>query len=170
MLTIQILNYLKFFGKATLSFLILINLFSNCDKPTNKFEKKDQIVHYLKNVKGIHSYNNSILFFITGVSTGCQPCEKELLELLETMINSMELAKYEKYVVLNDTQTILVNDYILSGKCKVLSDTQYNLQRHGIDLPYNFLVELDSKLNVVYWNWLTKDYFNELYKNYLGKD
>ncbi len=31
---------------------------------------------------------------------------------------------------------------------------EYDIQKRGIDMPYDLIIEIDSKREITYWNWL----------------
>jgi hypothetical protein len=70
-----------------------------------------------------------------------------------------------KYIIISDNNEDSYK-YIRSDNFTVLSDSKYALQRQGIDFPYNFIIELNNKYEIIYWEALVSGKFDEIYKNY----
>ena len=154
--------------KIVINATIIIFFLIGCSLPFKKFKKESEVVNYLADEKNLGIRKKTVVFFITGVSTGCRPCDEELITTLQSIIYSPKLTEHDKYIVTSSSKQYLFSEF-LTSECKVLTDTEYNLQRNGIDLPYNFILEFNKRKKIVYWNWLKNDFNKEVLKKYDGQ-
>jgi len=151
-----------------ISLIILISLCS-CNRSIEYVDlskdKQIQIFSYLKNEQSITFDEPSIVFVFNGSRTACTPCMEEFPNFLISLILLDNSLKLEKYLITSEKRKNTFTD-IFSLEMNFIFDTEYNLQKNGIDLSFNFIVEYDSKGELIYWNLLTVDTFEEILNRY----
>lgn len=146
-------------------FLIPAIIFPSCNSNSKKFIIEQQVKNYVENVRKIEAKSNLLFVFITGYSSGCRPCEDDTMTLIDSIFNLKSTSNFSKYIVISDKNEDSYK-YIPSDRVTVLKDRKYALQKHGVDLPFNFIIEFDNSYKTIYWEELIPDNFNKIYKNY----
>jgi len=66
---------------------------------------------------------------------------------------SRKLAGHYKCIVITDRR--LTESELYPGKdVDMIVKREYDIQKRGIDMPYDLIIEIDSKREITYWNWL----------------
>lgn len=148
--------------------IILAIIYPSCNFDSKKFIIEQQVKNYVENVRKIESQNNLLFIFITGYSSGCRPCEDDSMALIDSIFNLKSISNFSKYIVISDKNEDSYK-YIRSDAVTVLKDSKYDLQKHGIDFPFNFIIEFDKSFKTIYWEALIPDNFNKIYEIYKNK-
>ena len=152
-------------SKKIIVFLIMGFCMCSCNYYKKKaFNREVQVRNYLLHDHKIVINNPTICMFITGLSSGCQPCEEKQIQFLDTLLKIKNLQSYSKYAIFSD-KTIPSSKESQYPDFKILVDTELNLQKHGIDMPYNFIIEFDG-FNTLYWEWLTPNNYDLIFSHF----
>ena len=132
------------------------------DEKTKNFIKEKQVKNYVENVCKIESQSKILIIFITGITSECRPCEKGTIALIDSIYEFKNLSGFSKYIIISDNNK---DSYkcIKSDSFTVLPVSQYAIQKHGIDFPYNFVIEFDNKYKIIYWESLVSSKFKDIY-------
>ncbi|RPH30454.1 MAG: hypothetical protein EHM93_15835 [Bacteroidales bacterium] len=143
--------------------LLIIPIFCTCcSHKTKKFYREDQLKDFIKIDLEIQSPKNSIFIFLTGVTSGCHPCEDALLNQVDSICKFERLINYSKYIIFTEKNYRTLT-YPLQKNVNIIVQKEYQLQKHGVDMPYHLIIEFDKKGNIKYWNWLHSKTIDEIF-------
>ncbi len=149
-------------------FIFLILLVFTCFIGCNKtFERKEQVLNYLKEVHNITLDKEFNIVII--ISGHCGSCTEETFSLIRKFNEDARFTGHGKFIII-PKENFHIIEYLdnLKTDFHILKDKDIKLLRYGLLFPKNLLLEYENYERIRYWGWLYLDELYKINKKYFG--
>ncbi len=138
---------------------MLLSLFS-C-KSHEEFYRKNEILSFLEGQIGTTFEEEE--FVVVFLTSGCNSCDEEAIDLFYELATKTCLNSVEKYIVCTDTIDIsLLN----KANFNIIIEDLYLLLEDGVFFDKNLFIHFSDRSKILFWDWVYMEKFYDIRKFY----
>jgi len=149
-------------NKLIISLLSILLTAISCNIKDD-FERKDELINYIKKLNIVDYENKNLLVvFLTG---GCGECNEETIGVIDDLDSESKYHDYKKILIISDNNSEY-RDLLNDCDFLIIEETFYNLSKYGINFYNNFIAELSNNFKIVKWEWLKNENIGKIKRQF----